>query len=81
MRHHNGMRELGTTAVERTRGLEDSSRPIQDGDLRTGRPEEERKQHQPEGLGKPLRNRHTGKAASGEEEEAPKRIPKAGQVR
>ena len=36
------------------------------------------KQHLPEGLENPLRNRHKGQAASGEEEEAPKRTPKAG---
>ena len=38
------------------------------------------KQHLPEGLENPLRNRHKGQAAVEEEEAAPKRTPKAGRV-
>ena len=38
------------------------------------------KQYLPEGLENLLRNRHKGQAASGEEEAAPKRTPKAGRV-
>ena len=82
-RHRKGTREPGTTADLKDKRPRKTApdRYKMETDGQEGLKNKREKQHLPEGLENPVRNRHKGQAASGEEEEAPKRTPKAGRGR